>query len=166
MVGALRIAMDAKRRMGGTLLLGKKRRPLDGDVLGSDRLHPLDGTVVAVLAELREFLRIVDGEDMIDGDVDDHHEDELEASVACGREDAVGDAHLLLHVADGGGELDDGVGLLGIGVALPLRVEHDGIVDLSHLAIEALHLLAARERDADLLLLPLAGAAPVGDRDT
>lgn len=52
-------------------------------------LHPLDCPVVAVLAQLRKLLRVVNTEDVVYGDVYDHHEYELESVGPSGRENTV-----------------------------------------------------------------------------
>lgn len=69
--------MDLPRAVVVLLLLGQTGRTLDGEVSLVDLLEPLDGSVVAILSGLRHLLGVGQGEDIVGGDIDGEHQNEL-----------------------------------------------------------------------------------------
>ena len=60
--------------VGRLLLLRQPGRPVDGDIPFCHRLQPFHRPVVAVLADLRHLVRVVQTEDVIYSDVNRHHQ--------------------------------------------------------------------------------------------
>ena len=113
MVCPFAVAYDTKLRVRRAFLQWQQRCALDGYFLCGDRLHPFHGTLIPVFPYLGELLRVVDAEDVIDGNVDDHHQHELVTlRASCGKDFVAvvtlgqiaahfGDGPVLAHFDDG-----------------------------------------------------------------
>ena len=77
MVYTFTVALDEECRLGRPFLFGQQWCAVDGDVLVENPFHPFYGTLISVLPDLRELLRVVYAEDMVHGDVNHHHKDKL-----------------------------------------------------------------------------------------
>ena len=65
MVYTFTVALDEECRLGRPFLFGQQWCAVDGDVLVENPFHPFYGTLISVLPDLRELLRVVYAEDMV-----------------------------------------------------------------------------------------------------
>ena len=144
MVGSLGIATHQPRGIVLALGFGQERCTIYTDGLLADLLEPFDGTLIAVGTDLRHLLRIVDAEQMIDRNVDGHHQYQLKAVPAFGIENGVavistgqigthfGDGSLFAYFHDGMILADKGIQYFAVDAGIVVF----GVDEFAHVIVD------------------------------